>query len=215
MWELITHPSNYAFSISLSLMFMLGILELMLLIAGGGSQGLLDQFLPDDLSTSPQHADTGMDGSPNLFIQLLDWLYIGRVPLLIWLIIFLTIYGLTGLIAQTVFYQFTSHYFSAWIIAPACLFICMPLVRYSSMLIAKILPKDETTAIFSEELIGRTAVIILGEAKQHSPAQARVKDQFGQVHYILVEPENDEIFSQGQSVILSEKTSIGFLAVSV
>ena len=35
------------------------------------------------------------------------------------------------------------------------------------------MPLDETTAIYSEELIGRTALIILGEAKVNSPAQAR------------------------------------------
>lgn len=44
MWELFTHPSNLIFSICLSLMFLLGLLELILLVLGGGSQGLLDQF---------------------------------------------------------------------------------------------------------------------------------------------------------------------------
>lgn len=52
----------------------------------------------------------------------------------------------------------------------------MPLGRYSAMIIARILPQDESTAIYSEELIGRTAVIILGEAKTNSPAQAKVQD---------------------------------------
>ena len=89
----------------------------------------------------------------------------------------------------------------------------MPLVRYSAMIIARILPQDESTAIYSEELIGRTAVIILGEAKINSPAQAKVQDQFGQTHYVLVEPEQDEIFTQGQSVVLTQRTKIGFQAI--
>lgn len=99
--------------------------------------------------------------------------------------------------------------------APLCLVLSMPMIRYSAMLIAKILPKDETTAIYSEELIGRTALIILGEAKVNSPAQARVQDQFGQTHYVLVEPETDLHFSQGQEVILTQKTKIGFKAISL
>ncbi|SDY02831.1 Protein of unknown function [Acinetobacter kyonggiensis] len=91
----------------------------------------------------------------------------------------------------------------------------MPLVRYSTMVMAKILPQDETTAIYSEELIGRTALIILGEAKINSPAQAKVKDQFGQMHYVLVEPEQNEVFRQGQSVVLTQKTKIGFQAITL
>lgn len=97
--------------------------------------------------------------------------------------------------------------------APACLFLSMPLVRYSAMLIARILPQDETTAIYSDELIGRTATIILGVATPNSPAEAKVQDQHGLTHYILVEPEQDESFQQGQSVILTGRTKIGFYAM--
>ena len=91
----------------------------------------------------------------------------------------------------------------------------MPVVRISAALIARIIPKDETTAIHSEDLIGRTAQIILGDAKPNSPAQAKVKDQFGQTHYVLVEPELDIVFQQGQEVILTQRTKIGFQAISV
>jgi len=208
MWELFIHPSNFIFSVSLCLMLLFGILELILLLLGGGSQSFLEQFLPDDF-TSAQHAEIGIDADQSLFSLVLDWLYLGRVPLFVWLIIFLTF------IIQSIFHHFTADFFSAWIIAPACLFISMPVVRYSTMIMAKILPQDETTAIYSEELIGRTAVIILGEAKINSPAEAKVKDQFGQMHYVLVEPEQNEIFHQGQSVVLTQKTKIGFQAITL
>ncbi len=49
MWELFTHPSNIVFSISLCLMFLFGLFEIVLTILGGGSQGFLDQFLPEDV----------------------------------------------------------------------------------------------------------------------------------------------------------------------
>ena len=93
-------------------MLLLGILELILLLLGGGSQGFLEQFLPDDLSNT-QHAEIGIDADQSIFTQVLDWLYLGRVPLLVWLIIFLTIYGLTGFIIQSIFHHFTAHFFSA------------------------------------------------------------------------------------------------------
>ncbi|RZF52219.1 DUF1449 family protein [Acinetobacter halotolerans] len=210
--ELLTHPSNFIFSIALMLCLFIGILELILLLLGGSSS-FIEQFLPDSL-TDVNHADISIEHSNNPFTQLLEWLYLGKVPLLIWLIIFLTAYGLTGLIIQNIFFLLTEHYFSAWLIAPACLFLCMPIVRYSAAFVAKIIPKDETTAIHSDELIGLTAQIILGEAKPNSPAQAKVKDQFGQTHYVLVEPELDIIFYQGQDVILTQRTKIGFQAIA-
>ena len=214
MWELFTDPSNLVFSVSLSLMLLLGLLECILLIVGSSSQGFLDQFVPDQLVES-QHPEMELDSDPNIFVQFLDWLYLGRIPMLVWLIIFLTVFALTGFILQSIFYSFTSAYFPLWIAAPACLILCMPIVRISAAVISRILPKDETTAIHSEELIGRTATIILGEARLNYPAQARVKDQFGQSHYILVEPETDIIFQQGQEVLLSERTTVGFRAQAI
>lgn len=213
MWDLLIHPSNLLFSISLCLVFVFGLLEVILVLIGGGSQGFLDQFVPDSLSDAGS-LDVSLDTQPSIFIQVLDWLYLGRVPFLIWLIIFLSTYALTGFALQSIFFHFTHSFFPLWIVAPACLFLCMPLVRIFAGIFAKILPQDETTAIQLNELIGRSAIIVLGEAKPHSPAQARVKDQFGQNHYILVEPEQDEIFIQGQTVILTQQTKLGFQAIA-
>ena len=212
MWELFTHPSNIVFSISLCLMFLFGIFEILLTLLGGGSQGFLDQFLPEDVG---HNAELGVDADSGVVTKLLDWLYLGRIPLFVWLIIFLCTYSLVGFTIQAIANQVINLMFSAWIIAPACVFLSMPFVRLSAMLIARILPQDETTAIYSEELIGRTATIILGEARQQYPAQAKVQDQHGLTHYILVEPEQDETFSQGQSVVLTQKTTVGFQAINL
>jgi hypothetical protein len=212
MWELFTHSSNLLFSVSLCLMLLLGLVESLLLIIGSTSQGFLDQFIPDQLLET-HHPDLEIQAEHGFFVQLLDWLYLGRIPVLVWLIIFLTVYALFGFIVQTIFYHFTADYFSIWIIAPASLFLCMPIVRLCAAFISKILPQDETTAIYSDELIGRSAQIILGEAKQNYPAQAKVIDQFGQTHYILVEPESEQIFLQGQTVILTQRTKVGFQAI--
>ena len=211
MWEIFVHPSNIFFSVSLCLMLLLGLVEALLLIAGATTQGFLDQFIPDQLFEA-QHPDLNLESNPSIFVQILDWLYIGRIPVLVWLIIFLTTFGLFGLITQGLFFQFTESYFPLWIIAPASLILCMPIVRIVSATIAKVLPQDETTAIHSEELIGLNAEIILGEARLNYPAQAKVKDQHGLTHYIMVEPETDLIFTQGQTVRLTQKTKIGFQA---
>lgn len=209
MWELFIHPSNIMFSISLCLMFLFGIFEVAITLIGGSSQGFLDQFIPDDLG---HQAEIGVNAEYSLIGKTLDWLYLGKVPLFVWLIIFLTVYGLTGFILQGLFHEFTQTMLSGWIIAPVCLFLCMPLVRISAKVITKILPQDETTAIHSDDLIGLTGIIILGEARANYPAQAKVKDIHGLTHYVLVEPDHDAIFKEGQTVVLTQKTKIGYQA---
>ena len=211
MWELATHNSNVIFSICIVLVFMFGMLETLLLCFGGGSQGFLEQFLPEN--SAIKDPEINLTESQGITQQLLDWLYIGRLPLLIWFILFLTIYGLSGLMIQALFQRFTDMYLSAWIIAPACLFLVMPLIRLAAKLLEKILPKDETTAIYSEQLIGRSALIILGNARLNSPAQGKVYDQFNQVHYVLLEPEEDIVLQQGETVILTQQTNVGFKAI--
>lgn len=210
MWELFIHPSNIVFSISLCLMFLFGLLEILLTLIGGGSQGFLDQFLPEDLG---HHAEIGLDAEPSAVTHLLDWLYLGRIPLFVWLIIFLCSYSLLGFMIQGLTQQILGFSFSAWIIAPACLFLCMPFVRFNARWIARVLPQDETTALHSSQLIGYTALIILGDARPNSPAQAKLIDQHGQTHYVLVEPEQQETFYQGQSVVLTQQTNNGYQAI--
>ncbi len=212
LWELFLESENLFFSISLCLMIFLGIVECLLLIFGSSSQGFLDQFAPDPI-VNLEKPELELDSSQHFLLQFLDWLYIGRIPMLVWLIIFLTTFALTGFIFQALYQLLSAHLLAIWIITPITLVICMPLVRISAAVIAKILPKDETTAIYSEELIGRSATIILGDAKPQSPAQAKVVDQFGQTHYVMVEPEQDITLKQGETVILSQKTTIGFKAI--
>lgn len=212
LWQLFIEPANLFFSISLCLMLFLTITEAVLLILGSSSQGLLEQFLPDQLNSHSAELQSVEQSSA--FMSLLEWLYLGKIPLLVWFVIFLTVYALFGFIGQSLIYSFSHHYLYIWIAAPASLILSMPFVRISAQIIAKILPQDQSTAIRSEELIGRTAIIILGEAKPNSPAQAKVKDQFGLTHYVFVEPETDAVYAQGQQVILTEKTTIGFKATA-
>ena len=113
MWELVTHPSNLLFSISLCLVFVFGLLEVILLVLGGGSQGFLDQFVPDSLSDTGS-LDVSLDTEPSMFIQVLDWLHVGRVPFLIWLIIFLSTYALTGFILQSIFFHWNKYLRCSW-----------------------------------------------------------------------------------------------------
>jgi hypothetical protein len=77
------------------------------------------------------------------------------------------------------------------------------------------MPKDETDAVSEQSFIGRVAVITLGNASHGSPAEAKLKDQHGQMHYVMVEPDlPNEAFSQGTAVILVRQKGAHFTAIN-
>src|SRR5690606_31770581 len=208
MWELFTEPANIVFSISLSLMLMFAALELILLFLGGGSQSIFDQVFPEDLT----YLELRSQQDNSLIGKVLTWLHVDQLPLFIGLIIFLITYGLLGLITQGLIEQFTGNLLSGWLISPACLFLCMPFVRFNARITEKLLPKLKSSTLRSDELIGSKATI-LGEARLNTPAPAEVQDQFGHKHYILVAPAYNETLQQGQAVVLTQKTRKGFQAI--
>jgi len=80
--------------------------------------------------------------------------------------------------------------------------------------VARIMPRDETSAVSRDSLVGRVAVIVTGEAAHNSAAQARVRDEHGQVHYVMVEPDNAaDTFKQGSSVLLVRHAGAKYFAI--
>lgn len=209
MWTLFTQPENISFAVALAIMAMLGILELINLFVGGVSDWL-DQLLPESLLD--HDTDLHVDAS-GAFVSFLAWLYVGRVPVLMWLVVFLAIFGITGLVLQSVWFGITASYLSAVLVSFIVLVLSLPLVRFASQGLYKVLPKDETTAIHSDTMIGMAAQIILGEARQGYPAQAKLTDQFGQVHYVMIEPDQNQILAQGSEVLLVSKEGTIFKAI--
>src|SRR5690606_18708261 len=77
-----------------------------------------------------------------------------------------------------------------WLAVPLAALLAAPIVRLGGSLVARLLPRDETSVVSRDALLGRVAVIVLGTAEAGLPAQARVRDQHGLNHYLMVEPEN-------------------------
>ena len=102
MWNLINAPETEIFGIAIALMLMLGLLELLSLLAGGLTDWL-DNLLPDSLVEADLDGDLhgGIEGAGAL-VRFLDWLYVGRVPLMMLLVVFLAVFGLAGYVLQSV-----------------------------------------------------------------------------------------------------------------
>ncbi|OTG82590.1 hypothetical protein B9T33_03840 [Acinetobacter sp. ANC 5054] len=57
-------------------------------------------------------------------------------------------------------------------------------------------------------LLGRLATISSGNARPGFSAQARVRDEYGQLHYVQVEPEFGELEFQSKIILIRQKKSL-------
>lgn len=147
--------------------------------------------------------DFDADGSLDLHIPILDWVNPGRLPMLAALTVMLCIYGVVGLAGQQTLLALTDHTLDA---LPAGLGAALPALIVSRPItrgLAKILPRDETSAINIQEIVGKRGSIEIGKAMQGHPARARFIDNHGQQHLLMVEPtEPDVTLEQGQEILL-------------
>ena len=175
---------------------------LMLLIGGLQAAGL------GDLDTDSDLGDAASDG-------LLSLLGLGRLPLLLWLALFLMIFGVIGYAGQQFWQALTGSLASAWLAGPVAAAVSLPLTGAGSRLLARIMPQDETTAVAVDSLVGRFATIQTGTARPGSPARARVTDIHGHPHYVMVEPDNaDQILHEGEEILLVRREGETFKAIS-
>lgn len=203
MLEFITAPQNLAFSVALVLMMGIALLEGITAIFGVALSGVLDSLLPDfdfDMELDVEAH------SPHALSRLLAWLRFGKVPVLILLVIFLTGFGLIGLGIQSFTQNTMGFLWPGYIASIPAVFLTLPIVRVLGGAIGFIMPKDETEAVSQDSFIGRIANITLGTAKAGSPAEAKLFDQYGTTHYIMVEPDNvNDEFDKTTPVLVIKK----------
>jgi hypothetical protein len=199
MWGFLLSPDNVPFVAALVLMLLIGAVEA-LGLGGGMAVG---------------EGIEGLDGDVNVETpSLLSWINVGRLPLLMLIVVFLFGFGMTGLIGQRIVAAVVGQPGPWFLAAPLAFAVALPVTRVFGRGVARIMPRDETTAVSRDSLVGRVAVIVTGDAAQASAAQARVRDEHGQVHYVMVEPDNAaDVFAQGSSVLLVRHAGAKYFAI--
>ena len=179
MLDYLLAPESLPFAVALVLMLMIGAVEAVGL--GVGAAGI--------------DAQADADG------DLLAWLGLGRIPLLMVLVVLLALFGIIGIAGQQAAAAMLGAPLSPWIAAPAAFVAALPLTGLCARGLARILPRDETTAVSLDDLVGRRATVVVGTARTGSPARASVRDRHGQTHYVMIEP-TDERLSVGEGGIV-------------
>ena len=210
MVETFLAPDNIPFAVALVLMIGIAILEGITTIIGFGFSQFLESLLPEvDLPEADIELHT-----QSVFTKTLGWIKVKDVPMLVVLILFLTFFSLSGFTIQ-VLLKNTFGSLLPWYLAiiPA-LIITLPLVRQLSGLLAKFVIRDKTEVVSTDTFIGKTAIITLGNAKIGFPAEAKLEDEYGQLHYIRVEPDEEGVeLEQNTEILLVNKRGYVFTAI--
>lgn len=212
MIEFIVMPENLAFAVSLAVIALIAILEGACLIIGIGFVGFLDTIVPGDgLEVEIEGPDLE---SANSLGRLFSWLRYKTVPLIITLIVFLTSFGLVGLVLQSISLSFLNFLLPSFIAIAVSFFVSLPVTRIINSFLIRIMPADETNAVSLDSLVGRLAVIYQGKAKRNSPAQAKVKDENGKTHYVMIEPEDKGVtLKKGVEILLTRRVKSRFFGI--
>ena len=191
--NLFTSPETLPFGVAVALIVAIALLEGLGMLMALSPSNFIDNWLPE------HPAEAGVD-------RVLGWLHLGRVPALVLLLLFLLGYALFGYALQKVAFNLLGGFLPAWVAGLLAVPPGLATVRGLGALVARIVPRDETSAVSEQSLVGRAGVVSAGAARRGLAAQARVRDAHGRTHYLMVEPDlDDEVFEEGAQILIVRK----------
>lgn len=196
-------PHNFPFAIALGLMLVIVVLQFI---------GIGDLF---DGADADVDIDVDFDGANSAgFLEgAFSLLGIGRVPFLIWLMMFLTVFAAIGVSGQQLAIALLGTPLYPALAGVGAGVAALPVNGALTRPLARLLPQDETTAVSVNSLIRRDAEIQTGTAKRGSPARSKVIDMHGHPHFVMVEPHDpNAVLTEGEVVLLVRREGETFFA---
>lgn len=140
---------------------------------------------------------------------------IGKVPFFVWLIVFLFLFAGIGFGIQELADSLLGAPFDPLLAAAITLGATLPVTATLVRPLGAIMPKDETTAVGLDSLLGRRATIETGRSARGYPARAKVRDVHGHVHHVMVEPHEDASeMLEGDEVLLVRREGQTFFGAA-
>jgi len=197
MFSLFLTPDYAPFSVAFLVMFGIGLIE-----AIGLGLGSLDLHVD-------VHGEA--EGGP----EFLSWLGFGNgLPILIWLTSLLGCFTLAGVVIQQVATGLQGAPLHWGMATAAAAVIGLIANMVTARGLARIMPGYESTVVSVEDLLMRRGTILEGTARRGQPARAKVVDQHGQAHYVMVEPHNDsDVVAPGETALLVRRAGPTFFVV--
>lgn len=200
--DILLAPDVRPFAIAAAIMVTLGVIEMLTTLVGFS----FGQFLGQDASVDAD-GHHGLDG---LFL----WINAGRLPLLMLIILALGIFSIAGFLLQGIAHMVGTTVPVA-IAAVAAAAGSIPVIRSTSRVLARIIPRDETYAVSDADFVGKVALVSVGPLDQGLPGRVRLKDVFGNWHTVAARASPDsEALAVGTSVLLVDRDAKSFVAIS-
>jgi membrane protein implicated in regulation of membrane protease activity len=165
-------------------------------------------------TTTPSFMDFDSDSEGDSSGGPLAYLNAGQLPLTLFVASAAAVFGVTGLAVQQIAVSIAGAPLPLLAAIPIVAIAAIPGTHMISRGLGALLPKTETTAISSDDLIGREGEIMAGTGRRGGPVQVKLRDEHGQAHYVMVEPvRDDDTLSQGQSVVITSRKGVHYLAI--
>jgi hypothetical protein len=209
---ILNNPAFFPYVISIKILAVIAVMEMLLALLATGIfsnlfsclDGFLDGLMPE---LNVPDADIPWHWS------VLSALHIGKIPASILTVCFFTFFGITGICFQYLMHVITGAAATNWLVLPAAFVMSLFAVHFAGGIIYRLIPQNETSAVSTESFIGMTAVITLGRAEKDYPAPAKLVDDTGEAHSLMVLPYEDrDVLTEGMQVLLIERDGIYFKA---
>ncbi|RDV24300.1 DUF1449 family protein [Alteromonas aestuariivivens] len=206
MTNFLLNDANFWFSVALAAVIVLAIIECVGLFFRVSLLGLFDQ------SIAINSEFEAPEPNPDIYTRLVQLLSLDRLPIMIWLAIFLLCFGLTGFTTNWALSYFPGKSVRDWINVPASIITALFATRYLARLVATWLPNRNWSPARPDNFKGRTGEITMGTARYGCVAEAKVLNQFEQPRYVLVEAAKpEEHFKTGDKVVFIKQTEKSWL----
>ncbi len=200
------------FSLALGLLLGLLALELAALLFGGsligGGDGADLPEPPADFDLPPGaepdvaaliEASEAMPAAPSGALGLLG---LGRVPFAVWLASALAGFGIGGVAVQGLASALFGGPLPVWLAVVPAAAAGLGAARVLAGIVGNLVKPVETTATGAQFLGGMRGIVTQGIARRGSPAEVRLRDRHGNMHYLRCEPFRDtDVIPEGTEVL--------------
>lgn len=188
------------------------IAAMMIVIVGGVE--VTSMVIGASVSEVIGHAVDFEQGSDNAFINAVAWLNVGGVPLLVFIVVLLGFFSIMGFLIQDVARAIAGPLPLVAAVPLACA-ASVPLVRGTTRLVARIVPKDETYAVRLSDLVGRVGSVAVVPLDHGLPGRVRVKDAHQNWHTVAASAAPDSPpLPVGAAVLLVDRSGGHFIAIA-
>lgn len=199
--EHVMAPEVRPFAIAAAMIVIVGSVEVISMLVGAS----LSEMLGTNI-------DFGHP-SDNGVINAISWVNVGGVPLLIFLLLLLGAFSITGFLIQDLARMIAGP-LPATVASIGAVAVSVPLVRAASRTIARIIPKDESYVVGLGDLVGRIGEVVVGPLDQGPPGRVSVADVHGNRHFVsAVAAPSSGPLPQGTMVLLVDRDGTRFVAV--